>query len=55
MFYSWIWESPETLLGIATSSGITIQTSDGEEYTADMISFGFLIIRFDFLINKVYK
>jgi hypothetical protein len=51
MYFSWAWQSPETLLGILTATGIGIQTED-ETYTVDMVSIGVILFRIDFLINK---
>jgi len=51
MFWSWSWDSPETLLGILTANDVHISTPD-EEYTCSLISIGIVIGRIDILINK---
>jgi hypothetical protein len=51
MFISWVWNSPETLLGIMTANDITIAT-EGEQFSAGLISIGIIIVRIDIIINK---
>ena len=51
MYFSWLWQSPESLLGIVTANGVNVQDDTGT-YSASLISIGIFICRLDLIINK---
>ena len=51
MYFSWLWQSPESLLGIVTADKITVEDETGK-YSASLISLGIILCRIDIVINK---